>query len=41
VGANCRGILMTVAIGIAYRRGSSENSDGSSSRLGSDDVTLT
>jgi hypothetical protein len=30
----CRGILMTVAIGMAYRRGSSENSDGFGSRLG-------
>jgi hypothetical protein len=33
VGANCRGILMTVAIWMAYWRGSSENSDGSGSRL--------
>jgi hypothetical protein len=32
--SNCRGILMTVAIRMAYRRGSSENSDGSGSRLG-------
>jgi hypothetical protein len=41
VGANSRGILMIVAIGMAYRRGSSKNSDGFGSRLGSDNMTLT
>jgi hypothetical protein len=30
----CHGSLMTVAIGMAYRRGSADNSDGSGSRLG-------
>jgi hypothetical protein len=41
VGANCHGILMIVAIGMAYREGSSEYSDGSSLGLGSGDTTLT
>jgi hypothetical protein len=41
VGANCRGILRIVAIGMAYGRGSPENNDGSGLRLGSDDTACT
>jgi hypothetical protein len=40
-GLGCHGILMTVVIGMAYRRNSSKNSDGSGSRLDSDDMALT
>jgi hypothetical protein len=41
VGVNYCGILRTVALGMAYRRGSLENNDGSDSRLGSEDTTRT
>jgi hypothetical protein len=41
VGTNCRGISMTVAIGMAYRQGSSEYSDGFGSGLGSGNTSLT